>query len=170
MGLAGRPLTASDRRSLAQRFVRARGPEECMLGFCPKDLTRRVSIVIARPAQSRDAVSEQQRVPGLFTGRATRPASRLASFDTRPEGCQSGRMGRSRKPKYPPGYRGFESHPLRRPKGRSPRLTFHVGRGLFALCGRIAEGATKGRISLTDNWRSVSEYDVVKMQGGDAPQ
>ena len=29
------------------------------------------------------------------------------------EGCQSGRSGRSRKPLYPQGYRGFESHPLR---------------------------------------------------------
>ena len=29
------------------------------------------------------------------------------------EGCRSGRTGRSRKPLYPCGYRGFESHPLR---------------------------------------------------------
>ena len=35
------------------------------------------------------------------------------------ERCQSGRMGRSRKPLYPRGYRGFESHPLRQPV-RSP--------------------------------------------------
>ncbi len=30
-----------------------------------------------------------------------------------PEGCQSGRLGRSRKPLWPLGHRGFESHPLR---------------------------------------------------------
>ena len=29
------------------------------------------------------------------------------------EGCQSGRMGRPRKPLWPPGHRGFESHTLR---------------------------------------------------------
>lgn len=31
-----------------------------------------------------------------------------------PEGCQSGRMGRPRKPLWPPGHRGFESHTFRR--------------------------------------------------------
>ena len=29
------------------------------------------------------------------------------------EGCQSGRMGRPRKPLWPPGHRGFESHTFR---------------------------------------------------------
>ncbi len=48
-----------------------------------------------------------------------------------PERCQSGRMGLSRKQKYPQGYRGFESLPLRQctpvpPSGRAfsfPRRT-----------------------------------------------
>ena len=47
-----------------------------------------------------------------------------------PERCRSGRTGRSRKPKYLQGYRGFESHPLR-----------HVtsGRQLFPPSARPAE-------------------------------
>ena len=43
------------------------------------------------------------------------PITRRASFcmRARAERCRSGRSGRSRKPLYPQGYRGFESHPLR---------------------------------------------------------
>jgi hypothetical protein len=40
-----------------------------------------------------------------------RPSSRLRKSPA--ERCQSGRSGRSRKPLYPRGYRGFESPPLR---------------------------------------------------------
>ena len=38
---------------------------------------------------------------------------------SRPEGCESGRIGRSRKPLCPRGHRGFESHSLR-PNGLYP--------------------------------------------------
>jgi hypothetical protein len=43
------------------------------------------------------------------------PITRHASYCMRAltERCRSGRSGRSRKPLYPQGYRGFESHPLR---------------------------------------------------------
>ncbi len=40
------------------------------------------------------------------------PAS-SASVASPVEGCQSGRMGRPRKPLWPPGHRGFKSHTFR---------------------------------------------------------
>ena len=45
--------------------------------------------------------------PSLLSGRLRR------GHAFRAERCRSGRSGRSRKPLYPCGYRGFESHPLR---------------------------------------------------------
>ena len=40
-------------------------------------------------------------------------ARRVSANLTCPEGCESGRIGRSRKPLCPRGHRGFESHSLR---------------------------------------------------------
>ena len=48
-------------------------------------------------------------------------------FDT--EGCESGRIGRSRKPLCPQGHRGFESHSLR----GVGALLGTAGRGLFRV-------------------------------------
>ena len=42
-----------------------------------------------------------------------RPLNGQPSTRDPAEGCQSGRLGRSRKPLYAQAYREFESHPLR---------------------------------------------------------
>ncbi len=55
------------------------------------------------------------------------------------EGCRSGRSGRSRKPLYPRGYRGFESHPLRHSRRRGTGIQHSLreaGAVLFKGWGR----------------------------------
>ena len=49
------------------------------------------------------------------------------------EGCQSGRMGRPRKPLWPPGHRGFESHTFR--SAPQVRYDFRVTWSLGILVG-----------------------------------
>ena len=49
-----------------------------------------------------------------------------------PEGCESGRIGRSRKPLCPRGHRGFESHSLRRCQNHNVRAVQTYLRCQFA--------------------------------------
>jgi uncharacterized protein (TIGR03083 family) len=53
-------------------------------------------------------------------------SGRIVSIESATEGCQSGRMGRPRKPLWPPGHRGFESHTFR-------QFLFVMGCGLIAV-------------------------------------
>ena len=67
--------------------------------------------MMARPDRRRQALHFSK----FFLCNRPRPRLSLPALTTRclAERCQSGRSGRSRKPLYLHGYRGFESHPLR---------------------------------------------------------
>ncbi len=99
-------------------------------GACLESMCRGNSTVGSNPTLSA--------IPGLEN-----PG--LAGGLTNGERCQSGRMGRSRKPLTAQAVRGFESHPLRHPPGgltRSPWTAQAVVRGsvliLSAACQAVS--------------------------------
>ena len=70
-----------------------------------------------------------------FPERQTRGAgwTAAATYRPRPEGCQSGRMGRPRKPLRSSGLRGFESHSFRRDKAPGGGTWLLVDRPIHLL-------------------------------------
>jgi hypothetical protein len=95
----------------------ARSAARAMAGLnrrTPKEQTgnKRTIRVLHKP--DKQLAADKQRTAVLRCGFAA-PITRRASFcmRARAERCRSGRSGRSRKPLYPQGYRGFESLPLR---------------------------------------------------------
>ena len=87
-------------------------------------------------------VAAERRLTQVGVGNAHAPRYQNAAHRPRgndkgllAERCRSGRSGRSRKPLYPCGYRGFESHPLRHPNLSLETVAKSVsyGKGGFAM-------------------------------------
>src|SRR5687768_12021403 len=72
---------------------------------------------------------------GLIAPAVDRPPHAIRGNPHIAERCQSGRLGRSRKPLCPQGYRGFESHPLRH-LSELKKLVFPPVRGYRGRCLR----------------------------------
>jgi hypothetical protein len=80
------------------------------------------------------------------------------------EGCRSGRTGRSRKPLYPYGYRGFESHPLR----QSAPPEFSLRRSRRQKSALFQKGLPERPETALAARRPISfSFQPVSLKGGD---
>lgn len=92
-----------------------------------------------RPPPTRRPARRSSRPP-------RRPLSRTGELvASHPEGCQSGRMGRPRKPLWPPGHRGFESHTF--------RVGAQVSQHISTICWRPSPASKTGARRPPSRWQ-----------------